>query len=104
MGTPIEKYADYVNNVSGNILLGCDGFVDEVYQIVDVRKSLTEYTAMDKVKQFGDLIFHVLQTTPISDEICLVHKIGRINFPRVARPKTQSYDCERLVVLLFDFL
>lgn len=56
MSAPIEKYADYVNTVSGKILLGCDGFVDEVYQIVDVRKSLAEYTAMDKVKQFGDLI------------------------------------------------
>jgi sugar/nucleoside kinase (ribokinase family) len=56
MSTAIDRYADYLNNISGNILLGCDGFVDEVYNIVDVRRSLNDFTAMDKVKQFGDLI------------------------------------------------
>ena len=43
MSTDITKYVDYLNAVSGKVLLGCDGFVDEVYQIVDVRKSLTEF-------------------------------------------------------------
>lgn len=56
MSTDMKKYVDYINNVSGNVLLGCDGFVDEVYQIVDVRQSLTEYTAMDNLKEFGELI------------------------------------------------
>ena len=52
----IEKYTDFINTVSGNILLACDGFVDEVYQIVDVRHSLTEFTPMDNLKHFGELI------------------------------------------------
>jgi len=52
----MKRYADYINNVSGKVLLGCDGFVDEVYRIVDVRKSLTEFTSMDDMKDFGELI------------------------------------------------
>ena len=56
MSSDIKKYANYINNVSGKLLLGCDGFVDEVYRIVDVRKSLTEFTSMDDMKDFGELI------------------------------------------------
>ncbi len=56
MGTDMKKYVDYINNLSGNILLGCDGFIDEVFEIVDVRESLTEYTAIDVLKNLGELI------------------------------------------------
>jgi hypothetical protein len=56
MSFDIKKFADYINNVSGKVLLGCDGFVDEVYRIVDVRKSLTDFTSMDDMKDFGELI------------------------------------------------
>jgi len=52
----MNPYIDFLNNIRGKIFLGCDGFVDEVYQIVDVRQSLTEYTAMDNLKAFGELI------------------------------------------------
>ena len=52
----MKKYSDYLDSINGKILLGCDGFVDEVYQIVDVRKSLTEYTPMDGMRNFGDLV------------------------------------------------
>ncbi|WP_269522837.1 carbohydrate kinase family protein [Coraliomargarita parva] len=52
----MQKYIDYISKVSGKILLGCDGFVDEVYQIVSERKSLTEYTPMNQLKHFGELI------------------------------------------------
>ncbi|TSA29353.1 MAG: hypothetical protein D4R65_15335, partial [Verrucomicrobiaceae bacterium] len=52
----MKRYTDYINKLSGKILLGCDGFVDEVYEIVEVRKSLTEFTAMQKLKQFGELL------------------------------------------------
>ncbi len=37
-------------------MLGCDGFVDEVYRIVDVRKSLAEFTPLDDMKAFCELI------------------------------------------------
>ncbi|MBD5780095.1 carbohydrate kinase family protein [Pelagicoccus sp. NFK12] len=52
----MKRYVDFINTISGKILLGCDGFVDEVYQIVDVRQSLTEYTAIDNLRSFGELI------------------------------------------------
>lgn len=56
MSTEMTKYVDYVKSVSGKILLGCDGFVDETYEIVEVRKSQTDYTAMKQLKQFGELL------------------------------------------------
>ncbi|MCX6970831.1 MAG: PfkB family carbohydrate kinase [Verrucomicrobia bacterium] len=52
----MKKYADFLHNISGKILLGCDGFVDETYEIVEVRKSQSEFTPMKKLKQFGELL------------------------------------------------
>jgi len=52
----ITRLVDYLNNVSGKVLLGCDGFVDEVYRIVSVRRSLSDFTAMDDMKEFGELV------------------------------------------------
>ena len=52
----MNLYRDYLNNLKGKILLGCDGFVDETYQIVEVRKSLTEFVPMNRLKQFGELL------------------------------------------------
>ncbi len=54
--TEMNKYIDFLDNIRGNVLLGCDGFVDEVYQIVDVRRSLSDYTPMDNLREFGELI------------------------------------------------
>jgi hypothetical protein len=56
MSTTMKKYADFLHNIRGKILLGCDGFVDETYEIVEVRKSQADFTAMKKLRQFGDLI------------------------------------------------
>jgi hypothetical protein len=52
----MQVYADYLKNVSGKILLGCDGFVDETYEIVEERKSPTEFEAIEKLKTFGELL------------------------------------------------
>lgn len=52
----MKPYSDYLKNLRGKILLGCDGFVDETYEIVEVRKSRTDYTPMHKLRQFGELI------------------------------------------------
>ncbi len=56
MNNEMQKYTDFINNISGKVLLGCDGFVDEVYQIVEVRQNLSEYTPMDKMRDFGELV------------------------------------------------
>ena len=56
MNSTMKKYSDFLNNISGKILLGCDGFVDETYEIVEVRKSQTAFTPMKKLRQFGELL------------------------------------------------
>jgi hypothetical protein len=56
MNPTMQKYADFLQNIRGKVLLGCDGFVDETYEIVEVRQSHTEFTPMKKLKQFGELI------------------------------------------------
>lgn len=52
----MKTYIDAINSLSGKVLLGCDGFVDETYEIVEVRKSRTDFVAMKKLKQFGELL------------------------------------------------
>jgi hypothetical protein len=52
----MKIYRDYLQTVKGKILLGCDGFVDETYQIVEVRKSPSEFVPMQRLRQFGELI------------------------------------------------
>jgi hypothetical protein len=52
----MKNYTDFLHNLQGKILLGCDGFVDETYQIVEVRKSPTDFTPMQNLRQFGELI------------------------------------------------
>ena len=52
----MKKYTDFLQNIHGKILLGCDGFVDETYEIVEVRKSQSDFTPMKKLKQFGELL------------------------------------------------
>jgi hypothetical protein len=56
MSSSMKKYSDFIQNISGKIVLGCDGFVDETYEIVQVRKSQTDFTPMKKLKEFGELI------------------------------------------------
>jgi hypothetical protein len=56
MSTEMQKYSDYLDKLSGKILLGCDGFVDETYEIVQERKSQSEYTTIPKLKQFGEFL------------------------------------------------
>jgi hypothetical protein len=52
----MKTYREYLQNLTGKVLLGCDGFVDETYQIVEVRKSPSEFVPMQRLRQFGELI------------------------------------------------
>lgn len=56
MSDGMTKYVDYVRDLSGKVLLGCDGFVDETYEIVEVRESLHAFTPMRNLRQFGELL------------------------------------------------
>ena len=51
-----DKIARYFGNLRGKITLGIDGYIDEVYQIVDTRISLTEYTVFSKMGRFAERI------------------------------------------------
>ncbi|NBB78572.1 MAG: hypothetical protein GVY36_03900 [Verrucomicrobia bacterium] len=51
-----KKYLDYLNTIHGKILLGCDGFVDETYEIVEERKSQTDFSTMQNLRMFGELL------------------------------------------------
>jgi len=52
----MNEYTDHIKTMKGNILLGCDGFVDETYEIVEERKSQSEYTTIPKLRAFGELL------------------------------------------------
>lgn len=52
----MKIYRDYLHNIKGKVLLGCDGFVDETYEIVEVRKGPTEFVPMRRLRQFGELL------------------------------------------------
>lgn len=56
MKSSITPYREYLDSVSGKILLGCDGFVDETYQIVEERRSQTDFSTIENLKGFGELI------------------------------------------------
>jgi hypothetical protein len=56
MNDTLKPYADFLQNLNGKILLGCDGFVDETYEVVEVRRSQSDYTPMQKLRQFGELL------------------------------------------------
>ena len=52
----IEKVISYAEKVRGNVVLGIDGFIDQVWQVVETRLSTSEYILIDKMKRFGELI------------------------------------------------
>jgi hypothetical protein len=52
----MKIYSDYLHNLKGKVLLGCDGFVDETYEIVEVRKGPSEFVPMKRLRQFGELL------------------------------------------------
>jgi len=56
MSNATVPYVEYLSQMNGKILLGCDGFVDETYEIVQERQSASEFTAMHNLRQFGELL------------------------------------------------
>ena len=50
------KISDCIQNIEGKVLLGGDGIIDEVWQIVDVRIDAHNFKPMDNMKKFGELI------------------------------------------------
>ena len=53
----INKIKSYIENFNGNVTFGIDGYIDEVWQIVDSRKSSEEYTCFSSMKDFAKSLY-----------------------------------------------
>lgn len=52
----LEQMIDYLENVEGKVVLGMDGIIDEVWQVLETRVSKSDFKVIDKMKKFGELI------------------------------------------------
>ena len=52
----IARFEDYYNQPRGKVLIGIDGFVDEVWQVVETRENAEKYTLRENMRSFGQLI------------------------------------------------
>jgi sugar/nucleoside kinase (ribokinase family) len=57
-------------------LLGLDGFVDHVYQVVDQRQTMTKFTPVNSIKQFSKLIQESAGRNSNSEIVLSTEKIG----------------------------
>jgi len=49
----VERISNYFDNLEGQITLGIDGFVDEVWQVLSKRTNRTDYKLFDKMRDFA---------------------------------------------------
>lgn len=56
MKTDIKTYQTVIPTLAGKIVLGCDGFVDETFEMVAERRGPDDYIAMERLKEFGELL------------------------------------------------
>ena len=54
-----DRIAQYFQTNKAKVTLGIDGFVDEVWQVVSVRTSPTEYVLYDKMRDFAKSVYDV---------------------------------------------
>ena len=52
-----EKIKSYFENLDGSVTFGIDGYIDEVWQIVDSRKNNEEYTLFASMKDFAKSLY-----------------------------------------------
>jgi hypothetical protein len=52
----VKKIAECFENLNGRITLGVDGYVDEVWQVVESRISRDSYALYNKMKKLGETI------------------------------------------------
>lgn len=51
-----DPMVNYVEGVKGKVVLGIDGFIDQVWQVIETRTGKNEYKLIDKMKAFGEII------------------------------------------------
>jgi len=52
----IQRIADKLENMNGTITMCADGFIDEVWEMVDSRASVTDFKLLQQMKQFSQRI------------------------------------------------
>jgi len=52
----VQKIVDALKGMDSKITMFADGFVDEVWEIVNARSSLTEFTVYSQMKQYAERI------------------------------------------------
>ncbi|MCL2665740.1 MAG: hypothetical protein FWE82_09010, partial [Defluviitaleaceae bacterium] len=52
----MDKIKKYFEGCTGKILFGADGYIDEVWQLIEARVSVGEYTINGTMKRFGQNI------------------------------------------------
>lgn len=52
----LNRVESYIKSVQGKVVLGIDGFIDQVWQVIKTRTSNSEYILIDKMKKFGEMI------------------------------------------------
>ena len=56
IGFDHARFMDYYSQPRGKVLIGIDGFVDEVWQVVEMRENVEKYTLREKMRGFGQAI------------------------------------------------
>ena len=54
----MERIKQYFSQPRGQVIFGIDGYIDEVWQIIETRESVQKYTLRETMKSFGELIMH----------------------------------------------
>ena len=54
-----DRISRYFQNPKTKVTLGIDGFVDEVWQVISIRTSPTEYTLYEKMRDFAKSVYDV---------------------------------------------
>lgn len=52
----MSKMQKYFAMSNGSVVFGIDGYIDEVWQIIETRESTSSYKIREKMKSFGELI------------------------------------------------
>ena len=55
----MDRISRYFETQTSKVTLGIDGFVDEVWEVVKLRKSPTEYVLYEKMKDFAKSVYDV---------------------------------------------
>jgi len=54
--TTINRFSEYFSQPKGKVIFGIDGYIDEVWQIIETRENAEIFTLRETMKSFAELI------------------------------------------------